>query len=42
LTWSDVAVASAFVIGVTAGAVATIRITRHVLEYVRRDRDQRE
>jgi len=37
VTWSDVAVAGAFVLGVTAGAVATVRITRHVLEYLRRE-----
>jgi hypothetical protein len=37
LSWSDAALAGAFVLGVTAGAVASIRITKHVLEYMRRE-----
>jgi hypothetical protein len=39
MTWSDVAVAGAFVLGVVAGGVGSIRITRYVLEYMKRDRD---
>jgi hypothetical protein len=34
MTWADVAVASAFVVGVAAGSVATIRIMRHLLAYL--------
>jgi hypothetical protein len=33
--WSSVHVAGAFVLG----AVAVMRITRHLLEYLRRERD---
>jgi hypothetical protein len=39
VTWADVAVAAAFVLGAVAGVVATIRVTRFVLEYLRRERD---
>jgi len=39
VTWADVAVAGAFVLGMVAGTVATIRVTRFVLEYMRRERD---
>ena len=42
MTWSDVAVAGAFVIGVTAGALASIRIMRHLLEYLRAEQLQGE
>jgi hypothetical protein len=38
VTWADVAVAAAFVLGVVAGTVATIRVTRFLLEYLRRER----
>jgi hypothetical protein len=41
LTWSDVAVAGAFVLGTIGGAVAAIRIMRYVLDYVRREQDRR-
>lgn len=34
MTWSDVAVAGAFVLGVLAGGVGMIRVFRYVLEYV--------
>lgn len=37
MTWSDVAVAGAFVLGVVAGGFGVVRVTRYVLEYVRRD-----
>jgi hypothetical protein len=40
LTWSDVAIAAAFVLGLTGGAIATIRITRYVLEYLRREQER--
>lgn len=39
MTWSDVAVAAAFVLGAVAGVVATIRVTRFVLEYLRKERE---
>ena len=35
MTWSDVAVASAFIFGVIIGGIAVIRVTRFVLEHVR-------
>ena len=35
MTWSDVAVASAFVLGIVAGGFGAIRITRYVLDYLR-------
>ena len=35
MTWSDVAVAGAFVLGVIGGAVASIRIFKHVVTYLR-------
>ena len=38
--WSNLAVAGGFVVGVVAGTIATIRVFRYVLEYLRRD--QRE
>lgn len=37
MTWADVAVAGAFVLGLVGGALVTIRITRYVLEYLRRE-----
>jgi len=40
VTWADVAVAGAFVLGAVAGTVATIRISRNLLEYLRRERDK--
>ena len=39
MTWADVAVAAAFVLGATAGAVAAIRLTRYLLDYLRKERD---
>ena len=41
MTWSDAALAGAFVVGATAGVVATIRITRYLLQYLADDRDER-
>lgn len=35
MTWSDVAVAGAFVLGVVAGGVGAIRTFRYVVEYLR-------
>ena len=37
MTWSDVAVAAAFVVGVVAGGVGVITVTRYVLEHLRDD-----
>jgi hypothetical protein len=37
--WSDVTVGAAFILGTVVGAVATVRLTRYLLEYLRRDRD---
>jgi hypothetical protein len=39
MTWSDVAVAAAFVLGAVAGTTATVRVTKHVLQYLRREGD---
>lgn len=33
--WANLGVAAAFIVGAVAGAVGTIRITRHVLEYMK-------
>jgi len=35
VTWADVAVAGAFVLGIVAGGLAVIRITRSSIEYLR-------
>jgi len=37
LTWSDVAIAAAFVLGATAGVIATIRLMRYLLTYLRKE-----
>jgi hypothetical protein len=37
--WSSLTHAGAFVVGAVAGSVATIRVMRHVLGYVRKDSD---
>jgi len=42
LTWSDAAIAGAFVLGAVGGAIATIRITRAVLSYLRNEHDERK
>jgi len=42
LTWSDAAIAGAFVLGAIGGTVATIRITRAVLTYLRNEHDERK
>lgn len=34
MTWSDVAVAGAFVLGLGVGTVVSIRVMRNVMEYV--------
>jgi hypothetical protein len=38
VTWSDVAVAGAFVLGIIAGGLGVIRITRSSIEYLRAER----
>ena len=38
MTWSDVAVAGAFVLGIVAGAAGVIRVTRSSIEYLRDER----
>ena len=40
MTWSDVAVAAAFVVGVVAGGIGAIRVFKYALEYLRSDRDR--
>jgi hypothetical protein len=41
VTWSDVAVAGAFVLGIVAGSVGAIRIFRYTLEYLsNRDKEK--
>ena len=35
MTWADVAIAAAFVLGITVGGAAVIRVTRYVLEYMK-------
>ena len=37
MTWTDVAVAGAFVLGVTAGTIGAIAVMRYVLEYLRHE-----
>jgi len=37
MTWSDAAIAGAFVLGAAAGTIATIRVTRYLLGYLRAD-----
>jgi hypothetical protein len=37
--WASLTHAGAFVVGVALGAVATIRVMRHVLGYVRREHE---
>ena len=38
--WTNLSLAGGFVVGAVAGTIATIRVFRYVLEYLRRD--QRE
>ena len=38
--WSNLTVAAAFILGALLGTVATIRLTRALLEYLRRDHDE--
>ena len=37
--WSNLTVAGAFVVGVIAGTIATIRVLRYLLSYLRREQD---
>ena len=41
MTWSDAAIAGAFVLGAIGGTVATIRITRALLTYLRNESDDK-
>jgi len=38
--WSNLAVAGGFIVGVVAGTIATIRVMRYVLDYLRHERDR--
>ena len=38
--WTNAQLAGAFVIGAVAATVATVRIMRYLLEYLRRERDE--
>jgi hypothetical protein len=38
--WANVTVAGAFIVGVVGGTIATIRVFRYALDYLRRDRDE--
>jgi hypothetical protein len=42
MTWSDAAIAGAFVLGIIAGGVGVIRVTRYVMEYLRQERDEQQ
>jgi hypothetical protein len=37
--WSNLPIAAAFILGAVGGTIATIRITRYVLDYLRNERD---
>lgn len=39
MTWSDAALAGAFVLGVAAGGIAVIRVFKYALEYLRGERE---
>ena len=41
MTWADVAVAGAFVLGLIAGGLAVTRVTRLVMDYLRSDEARR-
>jgi hypothetical protein len=38
VTWSDVAVAGAFVLGIVAGGIGSIRVFKYAVEYLRSER----
>lgn len=40
VAWSDLTVAAAFIVGYISGTVATIRVGRFLLDYLRRERDE--
>ena len=42
MTWSDVAVAGAFVLGTIAGAAGAIRLTRIIFDHLRNREPPRE
>lgn len=35
MTWSDVAVAGAFVLGIVAGGVGVVRVFKYALDYLK-------
>ena len=37
MTWADVAVAAAFVVGVVVGGIGAIRVFKYALEYLKGD-----
>ena len=37
--WTNLTVAGAFVVGAVAGTIATIRVLRYLLSYLRREQD---
>ena len=37
--WTNLTIAGAFVVGVLGGTIATIRVTRYLLGYLRREQD---
>jgi hypothetical protein len=41
IEWSNLTTAGAFVVGAILGTIATIRVTRYVLEYLRREQRDR-
>lgn len=38
MTWSDITIGGAFILGVVVGALATIRLAGHVLGYLKAER----
>lgn len=42
ITWSDVTIAGAFLLGIVIGGITTTRLTRYVLEYLRKERSQND
>ena len=40
IDWANLTTVGAFVVGVAAGTIATIRVFRYVLDYVRHERER--